>query len=139
MKLMIQIQCKFLKERNDGTSTANKVPRAKTTFKEIKMLEFTPKANIDHFMKEKWKFRKEFQSGGLVDMVLLLLPRAVDNLWNTKGSGNFPGPKHKMLCQNHLGYDLNFKAPTDEILVASAALSSLMFAVCIQIDLELPT
>ncbi|KAK1579049.1 hypothetical protein Q3G72_035166 [Acer saccharum] len=58
MKLMIQIQCKFLKERNDGTSTANKVPRAKTTFKEIKMLEFTPKANIDHFMKEKWKFRK---------------------------------------------------------------------------------
>ncbi|KAK3219946.1 hypothetical protein Dsin_013916 [Dipteronia sinensis] len=69
----------------------------------------------------------------VVDMVQLLLPHGMDNLWNTKGSGNFPGPKHKRVCQNHLGYDLNFKAPTDVILVASAAFSSPMFAVCIKI------
>ncbi|KAK1578936.1 hypothetical protein Q3G72_034318 [Acer saccharum] len=54
--------------------------------------------------------------------------------WTVYGTQKvLPDPSIKWSVQNHLGYDLNFKAPTDVILVASAAFSALMFAVCIKI------
>ncbi|TXG68864.1 hypothetical protein EZV62_003799 [Acer yangbiense] len=79
---------------------------------------------------------RELQSGGYIYIYILyyyFCPIA----WTVYGTQKVPAilldPSIKWYVQNHLGYDLNFKAPTDVILVASAAFSALMFAVCIKI------
>ncbi|KAK1577434.1 hypothetical protein Q3G72_021730 [Acer saccharum] len=75
---------------------------------------------------------QELQSGGYI-VQLLVCPIAWIVYGTQKVPGILPDPSIKWYVQNHLGYDLNFKTPTDVILVASTAFSALMFAVCIKI------
>ncbi|KAK0596641.1 hypothetical protein LWI29_017654 [Acer saccharum] len=69
-----------------------------------------------HFLPSSPAFSsrsQELQSGEYI--VRLLLPHCMDSLWNTtqKVPAILPDPSIKWYVQNHLGYDLNFKAPTD--------------------------
>ncbi|TXG46460.1 hypothetical protein EZV62_028038 [Acer yangbiense] len=131
--------------RNQQYSTIQPIVETKQRFFIKKELHFTiclgtgeqqPSLHqhFTHFSPSSLAFSsrsQELQSGGYI--VLLLCSIA----WTVYGTQKVPAilldPSIKWYVQNHLGSDLNFKAPTDVILVASAAFSALMFAVCIKI------